>query len=105
MNGERTVRRSLGSTPTRKADWSRFDELTDADVEVAIQSDPDAAPVLDQQWFDAAEIIESSSKAAISIRLDKDVLDFFRTNSERYQTKINAVLRSYMQHELRKARK
>lgn len=36
-------------------------------------------------------------KAAISLRLDADVLDWFRTQGTGYQTRINAVLRAYME--------
>jgi uncharacterized protein (DUF4415 family) len=102
MNAERIVRRSLGSGRTREIDWSRFDQMTDADVETAVRSDPDAAPLVDDDWFKTAQIIEPAIKEAISIRVDKDVLDFFRATSKRYQTKINAVLRAYMEHELSK---
>ena len=37
-------------------------------------------------------------KQAISIRLDQDVLDFFRASGPRYQSQINAVLREYVEH-------
>jgi len=36
-------------------------------------------------------------KAAISLRLDADVLDWFRAQGTGYQTRINAVLRAYME--------
>ncbi|UEM05530.1 BrnA antitoxin family protein [Skermanella rosea] len=105
MKEAATVRRSLESKSVGRTDWSKVEQLTDADIRAAVEDDPDAAPLLDAKWFEAAEVIEPSTKSAISIRLDNDVLDFFRTTSERYQTKINAVLRAYMQHELRKARR
>lgn len=35
-------------------------------------------------------------KEAISIRIDRDVLDWFRTNSDHYQTRINALLRAFV---------
>ena len=35
-------------------------------------------------------------KEAITIRLDGDVLAWFRRYGQRYQTRINAVLQSYM---------
>ena len=35
-------------------------------------------------------------KKAISLRLDADVLAWFKTRSEKYQSKINEVLREYM---------
>lgn len=36
-------------------------------------------------------------KEAISLRLDADVLDWFRARGAGYQTRINAVLRAYME--------
>ncbi|MDH4259050.1 MAG: BrnA antitoxin family protein [Gammaproteobacteria bacterium] len=39
-------------------------------------------------------------KAAISLRLDADVLDWFRAQGAGYQTRINAVLRAYMEASL-----
>lgn len=38
-----------------------------------------------------------AKKRAISIRVDEDVLDFFKQEGDGYQRRINAVLRSYMQ--------
>ncbi len=36
------------------------------------------------------------SKRAISLRVDQDVLDWFRSRGPRYQTHMNAVLRAYV---------
>ncbi len=36
-------------------------------------------------------------KAAISLRLDAEVLDWFKAQGPGYQTRINAVLRAYME--------
>ncbi|HEY2342624.1 MAG TPA: BrnA antitoxin family protein [Chthoniobacteraceae bacterium] len=44
---------------------------------------------------------DTRPKKAISIRVDEDVLDFFRKEGEGYQRRINAVLRSYMQQKLK----
>jgi uncharacterized protein (DUF4415 family) len=43
------------------------------------------------------ELPMSARKAAISLRLDADVLDWFRAQGSGYQTRINAVLRAYME--------
>jgi uncharacterized protein (DUF4415 family) len=40
---------------------------------------------------------DSPKKIAISIRVDEDVLDYFKQSGARYQKRMNAVLRSYMQ--------
>ena len=43
------------------------------------------------------ELPAAPRKEAISLRLDAEVLDWFRTQGPGYQTRINAVLRAYME--------
>ena len=45
----------------------------------------------------SARLVVPEAKAAISIRLDPDVLAFFRAGGRGYQTRINAVLRAFME--------
>jgi len=78
-----------------KTDWARVDALTDEDIARAVANDPDAVPI-DIDWSDAVLVVPPK-KTAISIRVDEDVLDFFKKEGEGYQRRINAVLRSYMQ--------
>ena len=85
-----------------KTDWAAVDALTDEEIEAAIRKDPDAVP-LDFDWSEAVLVIPPKKKA-ISIRVDEDVLDYFKTKGAGYQRRINAVLRSYMQQK-RKAKK
>lgn len=99
MNDEPITRRSLTSPRTRRTDWTRVDQQTDADIAAAAADDPDAVPITGDAWFASARIVEPAGKQAISIRLDQDVLEWFRANSDRYQSKINAVPRAYMEHE------
>jgi uncharacterized protein (DUF4415 family) len=80
-----------------KTDWDRIDALTDEDIDRAIAEDPDAAP-LDIDWS-KAEIVYPPKKQAVSIRLDEDVLDYFRAQGPGYQTRINAVLRHFVEHQ------
>jgi len=86
---------SRNSPTTGKTDWARVDKLTDDDIAKAVANDPDAVPV-DVDWSDAVLVIPPKKKA-ISIRLDEDVLDYFKSEGDGYQRRINAVLRSYMQ--------
>lgn len=48
----------------------------------------------DEDWMDAAD--EVPRKIPVSIRLDEDVLAFFRASGRGYQTRINAVLRRFV---------
>jgi uncharacterized protein (DUF4415 family) len=70
--------------------------MTDEELEAAIASDPDWAEFKDVDWSDAVVVIPPRKKA-ISIRVDEDILDFFKREGEGYQRRMNAVLRSYMQ--------
>jgi uncharacterized protein (DUF4415 family) len=73
--------------------------MSDQDIANAAQRDKDAAR-LDIDWS-SAEVVIPEAKQAISIRLDRDIVEFFKGSGPGYQTKINAVLRSYVQHERR----
>jgi uncharacterized protein (DUF4415 family) len=96
MKKEHIVTRKWGDRRKGKTDWARVDKLTDADIEKAIADDPDWDEFKDIDWSDAVLVIPARKKA-ISIRVDEDVLDFFKREGEGYQRRINAVLRSYMQ--------
>jgi uncharacterized protein (DUF4415 family) len=100
MSEERIVRRSATSAGPNKTDWKRVDALTDEDIERAIREDPDAAPLLDEDWFARARVVMPPAKEVISIRVDKDVLNFFRRIGPGYQTRMNAVLRAFVEHEV-----
>lgn len=51
---------------------------------------------LPEDFWDEATVVEPVSKQPISLRVDADVLEWFKRQGPRYQSRINAVLRSYM---------
>ncbi|HEY8697242.1 MAG TPA: BrnA antitoxin family protein [Rhizomicrobium sp.] len=75
--------------------------MSDAQIRAAIASDPDAAPELDAAWFAKAKLVMPENKQLTSLRLDPDVLIWFRSFGKGYQTRINAVLRAYMKAHIR----
>ncbi len=91
-------RKSHAEAERPRTDWARVDALTDAEIEAAVRDDPDAAPIVDDDWFASATLVMPKPKEQISIRLDRDVLEHFR-RYPRYQTRINAILRAAMEHE------
>ncbi|AUN33038.1 BrnA antitoxin family protein [Niveispirillum cyanobacteriorum] len=98
MSSERITRRSLGDRrPT--VDWSRVDALTDADIQAGIDADPDAAPVMDAKWLANARLVDPDTKVPVTIRLDRDIVSFFKDHGKGYQTRINQVLRAFVDHE------
>jgi uncharacterized protein (DUF4415 family) len=79
-----------------QTDWEALEEKTDEEIREAVESDPDTY-FLDEDWFEAATFVNpSAEKERISIRLDEDILEFFRSQGRGYQSRINKVLREYM---------
>ena len=74
-----------------KTDWPRLRRERAADVEPAGEADEG-----EFDWTKAS-VVMPPVKSAISLRLDTDVLAFFKAQGRGYQTRINAVLRSYME--------
>lgn len=84
------------ATMRGETDWARVDRLSDAEIEAAIAADPDASPIWTEEDFARARVVEPPPKEMISIRLDRDVLAWFRSLGPGYQTRINLVLRGAM---------
>ncbi|UHS57091.1 BrnA antitoxin family protein [Agrobacterium vaccinii] len=79
-------------------DWARVDALTDEDIERAMRDDPDWSEWIDVDWS-KAEVVVPVAKKSISIRLDEDVIDFFKATGKGYQTRMNAILRHYVREQ------
>lgn len=73
-----------------KTDWARLDRMTDQEI------DTSDIPALDEAFFRNAEL-RLPLKKAVTIRLDADVLEWFKGQGAGYQTRINQLLRHYMQ--------
>lgn len=95
MSAERTRPASKRNDhPTRgRADLARLRLLKDA--EIARTAPPELRDLPDDFWV-GSELVVPVAKQAISLRVDADVLEWFRCLGPRYQTRMNAVLRSYM---------
>ncbi len=95
MSNVRTYTLSQLRRMKGRTDWDRLRNMTDEEIEKSIADDPDWAEFKDIDWS-KAELVIPAKKKAISIRVDEDVLDFFRQEGAGYQRRMNAVLRSYM---------
>jgi uncharacterized protein (DUF4415 family) len=74
-----------------KTDWKRINLLKDEDIDYS------DIPELGKDFFTNAVIKMPEPKTTITIRLDRDVLDWFKKQGKKYQTRINAILRAYME--------
>jgi uncharacterized protein (DUF4415 family) len=82
-------------------DWQKADAMTDAEIEASIAADADEADMV-MDW-DNTTVEMPQPKAVLSMRIDKDILDYFRQTGKGYQTRINAVLRSYVKQQGRRS--
>ena len=85
-------KRERGET---RSDWARSAAMTEEEIESDIASDPNEAGMV-VDW-DTVSVKLPEAKADLHMRIDRDVLDFFRKTGRGYQTRINAVLRSYVE--------
>jgi uncharacterized DUF497 family protein len=88
---ERQQSVKANSTKRRsRTDWKRIDAMRDGDIDFS------DAPELGPDFFKNA-IIWPGPKKQITLRIDPDVLTFFRKHGRGYQSTMNAVLRKYME--------
>jgi uncharacterized protein (DUF4415 family) len=97
VDGKAYRRRSDGSLVPleNRTDYKRLDAMTTAAIESIAAHDRDGPPMTDEEWT-AGEIVRPT-KVAVGIKLDDDVLDWFKARGRGYQTRINAVLRRYVE--------
>ncbi|RKX95475.1 MAG: 3-oxoacyl-ACP synthase [Spirochaetes bacterium] len=76
---------------------NKIEEIKDEDINYS------DIPELDEEFWKNAVIEYPKKKRPVTIRLDVDILEWFKSMGKGYQTKINAILRSY--YEAHKKRK
>lgn len=69
--------------------------MSDAETERRAAADPDASPVPAEFW-DTAQVVEPEGTELISLRLPRRVVGHFKATGKGYQTRISAVLASYV---------
>ena len=75
------------------SDWDKAARMTEAEIEAQIASDSDEADMI-VDWENVT-VEMPQTKAVLNMRIDRDVLEWFRRKPG-YQTRINAILRTYM---------
>jgi uncharacterized protein (DUF4415 family) len=92
-NGTTTKRR--GTKRDEATDWSGLRRKTSAQIRKGIGADPEAG-ASDAQFWKTAKVVLPTPKEIVTMRLDADLLRWFRRYGG-YQTRINAILRAYME--------
>ncbi len=91
INAKETYKKMSESKKyTSKSDLKRLDSMTDEDIDYS------DIPETNEAFWENAKVVLPKHKRQITLRIDDDVIDWFRSEGKGYQTKINAILRSYV---------
>ena len=78
--------------PISKERLAEIDAIPDEGI------DTSDIPEMDEKFFATAKLVmpPGASKKAVSMRVDEDVLDWFKARGKGHLSRMNAVLRAYM---------
>ena len=80
-----------------KTDWARVDALTEDEVDAAVDRDEEG----EFDWS-TTQVGIPGPKQQLTVRFDLDVIEWFKTQGAGYQTRMNAVLRSFVEAQKQK---
>jgi uncharacterized protein (DUF4415 family) len=95
VNAKRTSKPSRKNEKARRGRAKLASLRKASECTIARTSPPELAD-LPADFFAQASMVHPSPKQPISLRVDEDVLRWFKKQGPRYQSRMNAVLRAYM---------
>ncbi|MCG2786128.1 MAG: BrnA antitoxin family protein [Anaerolineae bacterium] len=78
-----------------QTDWERLDAMNDENIDLS--DIPELTPEMFAQAVIKHGLKDKENKAQLTIRVDQDVLTWFKLQGRGYQTRINSLLRAYME--------
>lgn len=88
MNNKFTLRSS-------QTDWERLDTMTDEEIDFS--DCPEITPEMFAKGLVRRSLPNSKTKTQVTLPIDSDVLEWFKSQDQGYQTQINRLLRAYME--------
>lgn len=88
------MKRSATSKKSR-TDWARLDRMKEKEIDLS--DSPEIAVEMFARAIVRKGLKPIARKEQLTLRIDSDVLEWFRRQGQGYQTKINALLRAYME--------
>lgn len=85
-----TTRKKLGDLSISPERAKELAQVRDADIDFSDIHE------LDEAWFNGAQVRMPENKERLTVRFDKDIVEFFQEQGKGYQTRMNAVLRAYV---------
>lgn len=82
--------KSIKKNSRSKTDISKLLQKSDKDINY------EDNPATTKEFWKDAEMFMPQHKVHISLRLDEDVLDYFKEEGRGYQSRINSILKAYI---------
>ena len=79
-----------------KSDLNKLDAMEDRDIDYS------DVPSLDDSFFEKQTVTIPPPKEQLTVRFDRDIVAWFREQGRGYQTRMNAVLRAYVEAQRRR---
>ncbi len=90
--------RKLDTMKTSQTDWEKVKNMKDEEIDLS--ESPEVPIEMFAKGIVRRGLKTPVGKAQITLRIDNDVLEFYRKQGRGYQTKINALLRAYMEEHI-----
>lgn len=88
----------MNSKPTlsnSQTDWQRLDVMSDEDIDFS--DCPEITPEMFAKAIVRRSVPVTKAKAQVTLSIDNDVFEWFKSQEKGYQTQINQLLRAYME--------
>lgn len=83
------------TTNKSETDWERINAMTNEEIDFS--DNPKVSPEMFARGILRKNLKPVSRKSQLTLRIDQDVIEFFKSQGRGYQTKINQLLRAYME--------
>ncbi len=81
------------TSPKSETDWARLEAMGDEDIDFS--GLPEVSPAMFAEALVRKGLEPVQRKTQLTLRLDADVLTWFKTQGRGYQTRINSILKAY----------
>lgn len=87
------------TTKKSETDWKRIHAMKDKDIDLS--ETPEVTPEMFARGILRRNFQPIPRKKQLTLRIDSDVVEWYKQQGRGYQTKINALLRAYMKEHKR----
>ncbi|HEY6232296.1 MAG TPA: BrnA antitoxin family protein [Pyrinomonadaceae bacterium] len=91
--------RKRSTSKKSQTDWKRIDAMKDEDIDLS--DNPEATPEMFARAVLRRNFKVIPRKKQLTLRIDSDVVDWYKLQGRGYQTRINSLLRAYMKEHQR----